>query len=105
MKTALIEYLLNESADADEVEREIRAFVDGIASLGAGIHYTSSRKQGRGRAYAHLGTFPSDEALKTMQAAPFFGRFAAFLNPRCAQGPTVTWLEQVASTSRAAPTR
>ena len=98
MKTILVEYILKESASVEEVEREIAAFVRAIRDLGVGIRYTSHRRQNVERAYAHLGYIPDDEALRTLQAAPFFERFTATLRPSCAEGPRATWLDVVAST-------
>ena len=98
MKTVLIEYVLKESASTEEVERDIAAFIHGIRDLGVGIRYASHRRQNVERAYAHVGYIPNDEALKALQAAPFFDRFSAALRPRGAEGPRASWLEVVAST-------
>lgn len=98
MKTVLIEYVLAPTASVADVEREIATFVRGIRDLDVGIRYASHRRQKADRAYVHVGYVPNDDALKALQAAPFFERFASALRPACIEGPRTTWLEVVAST-------
>ena len=95
MKTVIIQYTLKEDAKVEDVEANIRAFVEGIRGLGVGIDYTSYRKADR--AYLHRGVFPDDDALKKLQASDFFKKFSAYLPDQCSAKPQASWVEQVAT--------
>lgn len=98
MKTMVLEYTLADSASIEDVEARIGLFVEGIRELDVGIRYASHRRRGAERSYLHMGFIPSDEALRALQAAPFFKAFAEWLPPSCIERPRVTWLDVVAST-------
>ncbi len=98
MKTIVIQYTLSDAAKVDEVERRIGEFVTGIRDLKVGIRYVSHRKRDAERQYVHVGFIPSDTALSTLQAAPFFKPFAEYLRGVCKEPPSSTWLEPVATT-------
>jgi hypothetical protein len=51
------------------------------------------------RRFIHLGELVED-ASPALQTEPFFNRFTTYLRERCATGPEVTRLNQVASTRR-----
>ncbi len=98
MKNVMIQYTLANDADLDEVKAGIHRFVRGLRETSARIRYTSYEKNEPDRSFVHIGFFPDEDTVKEAQARPFFGEFSAFLKPRCAEGPGVTWLTPVAST-------
>lgn len=98
METILLEYTLKPDVSIDEVEARIARFVNGMRELGMGVRYTSHRKRGSERSYAHVGVFPNAEAEKAVTTAPFFKEFTAYLPERCSEKPRVTRLDVVAST-------
>jgi hypothetical protein len=101
MRTVLIEYTLQASAEVADVERHIQDFVAGIAHLGVGIGYTSHRRAvgaGGPRSYAHLARIPTEAAQATLTAQPFFGAFTEYLRSVAVEPPKVSTLEVVATT-------
>ena len=98
MKHVLIRYTVKDDVDLDELSAGITRFVAGLKETSADILYTSYRLGEDTRDFAHVGFFPSKEVLADVQSKPFFGEFASFLKERCADGPGVTFMAQVAST-------
>ena len=100
MKIAMIRYSLKADVDVDEVIAAVREFVGHIAAHDPSIEYTSFCQDSPERSFTHIGRFPSEEVTKSLQSQEFFGKFAPFLKERCAEGPSVTWLDEVATTRR-----
>ena len=99
MKHVMIRYTLKPDESLDGLKDQIKTFVDGMKAASDNVHYTSYEIPDQERAFVHIGFFPDDDTLKDIQAQPFFGAFGGFLKGRCVDGPSVTWLSPVASTS------
>ena len=95
----LIQYTIKPEL-VDEQETAIRAFLDGIRSVGDPDAYYGSFKAEDGVSYTHIARFESEEALKRFQAQPHFKTFSEGLRPRCIAGPAATKLALVDESAR-----
>jgi quinol monooxygenase YgiN len=96
-KIVRIEYAIRPDVDVDEFVGHVNEFVAGLRTHDAGHRYTSYQHAEDPRQFVHIGDFAED-AVPALQAEQFFRRFTAFLRERCASGPQVTPLAQVATT-------
>ena len=96
-KIVRIEYTVRPDVDLDEFVTGVNDFVAGLRGHDPGHRYTSYQHAEEPRRFVHIGDFSAD-AVPGLQAEEFFRRFAGFLRERCASGPQVTDLAQVAST-------
>lgn len=96
MKIVRIDYTIRDDVDLGGVKAAIAEFVAGIRGHDPDHRYTSYQLSATPRRFMHVGSIAADR-LPDLQAQPFFGAFTAFLRERCAHGPEVTWLDEVAS--------
>jgi quinol monooxygenase YgiN len=80
----------------EEQEAAIKAFVDGVRSVGDPDVFYASFKGEDGVSFTHVGRFRTQEALENFQAQPHFRTFSEGLKPRCVEGPNATKVELVA---------
>lgn len=92
-----IEYAIRPDVDLDEFVIHLNDFVADLRGHDPGHRYTSYQHTEEPRRFVHIGDFSAD-AVPGLQAEEFFRRFTGFLRERCASGPQVTALSQVAST-------
>jgi len=95
----LIQYKIKPEL-VEEQETAIRAFLDGIRSVGDPDAYYGSFKEEDGVSYTHIARFESEAALKRFQSQPHFEAFSTGLRPRCVEGPNATKLALVAASDR-----